>query len=349
VRRAVCAVLLVSATAIGWAAEERPPKDLTELSLEELMNLDALSVDVLGTHTHLGGEWMLGYEFRRVSMTGNLDGTTRLSNRDVLKRFDVSPTHMLMEMHMPMLMYAPSDDITLTGVLPYIRNSMNHVARDGTHPKEESEGIGDLDLDALFTVFRYRRWEHRLILDAGGSAPTGSIDERQGGERLKYSMQLGSGTFDVRPGVTYIGQSTNWTWMLETLEAIRFGRNSNGYRLGNRYRVNARGARRLANWLSVSAHLESWFWDNIHGADRTLDVMDEPGKDPHRQGGERVDLGVGVDLYLPLGLFTGRPVYNNKGPRFGFRVGFPVYQSLDGPQLATDWYFTVGGSWTFSF
>jgi len=349
VRRAVCAVLLVWATAIGWAAEERPPKDLTELSLEELMNLDALSVDVLGTHTHLGGEWMLGYEFKRVSMTGNLDGTTRLSNRDVLKRFDVSPTHMLMEMHMPMLMYAPSDDVTLTAMVPYLRNIMDHVTREGARFNEKSDGIGDLELDGLITVYRRARWAHRLIIDAGGSAPTGSIDAKQDNMRLEYPMQLGSGTFALRPGLTYLGQTEQWAWMAETVETIRVGKNGNGYRLGNQYRVDGRIARKLTNWLSVSTQAEGRLWENIHGADPELKISDEPTKDPNAQGGKRVDLSFGVNLYVPQGMLTGHPDYNNKGLRFAIQAGFPVYESLDGPQLGTDWFLSVGGSCTFTF
>ena len=48
-------------------------------------------------------------------------------------------------------------------------------------------------------------------------------------------------------------------------------------------------------------------------------------------------------------MLTGHPVYNNKGLRFAVQAGFPVYESLDGPQLGTDWFLSVGGSCTFTF
>jgi hypothetical protein len=36
-----------------------------------------------------------------------------------------------------------------------------------------------------------------------------------------------------------------------------------------------------------------------------------------------------------------------KGAKLAIEGGFPVYQSLDGPQLETDWLITAGLQWTF--
>jgi len=33
--------------------------------------------------------------------------------------------------------------------------------------------------------------------------------------RLEYPMQLGSGTFALRPGLTYLGQTERWAWVAE--------------------------------------------------------------------------------------------------------------------------------------
>lgn len=143
-RRAICALLLASVTTVGWADDlgqaQKPPTDLTELSLEELMNLDVLSINVLGTHTHLAGEWMFSYQYMFVSMDGNRDGTRRISDKNVLKKFEVAPTDMTMEMHMPMVMYAPSDDLTLMAMLPRVRNSMNHITREDVRSRRSLRG-----------------------------------------------------------------------------------------------------------------------------------------------------------------------------------------------------------------
>lgn len=349
VKSALGSLLLASTATLGSAelaqAQQRPA-DFTELSLEELLKLDVASLNVLGIHTHFAGQWMLSYKFMFERMEGNRDGTKRLGDGDVLQNFEVSPTDMDMEMHMAMVMYAPTDDLTLMGMLAYIRKSMDHVTRDGVRFPERSEGIGDLNVNALYTVYRYKRDRHRLILNAGMSFPTGSIDEKDfgpdpaaGRARLEYPMQLGSGTFDLLPGMTYIGQSNNWTWGGSVITTLRFGRNGHDYRLGNRYQLSTWAARKLTDWLSLSAQIDGQTWGNIHGADPGLDPKDEPTKDPNAQGGRRVDLLFGVNLYVPTGAVTGHA--------FAIQGGFPIYQSLDGPQLEVDWRLTVGWQWVF--
>ncbi len=249
-------------------------------------------------------------------------------------------------MHMPMVMYAPTDDLTLMAMLPIIRLSMDHKTKSGIRFTTKSEGIGDLKVEALYTFYRYRTWQQRFIFHAGLSFPTGSIDEKDflakraaGKKKLPYPMQLGSGTYDLSPGITYIGQTENWGWAAEFIPTIRPGRNSNGYRLGNRYDLGARLIRRLTDWLSTSLRLDGQIWENIHGADPDLDRTLVPTADPDRRAGKRVDLLLGFDLYAPKGKL--------KGHRLAIEGGLPIYQWLDGPQLETDWRLSVGWQWVF--
>ncbi len=92
------AILPLWADTSALAQETR--QDLTELTLEELMELDVLFVNVLGTHTHLAGEWMIGYRFMFMRMDGNRDGTNKLDTDEVLQSFPVTPENMNMAMHM---------------------------------------------------------------------------------------------------------------------------------------------------------------------------------------------------------------------------------------------------------
>ena len=341
--------LLVLLAFLGGAtvpAHAQPPTDLTKLSLQELMALDVISVDVLGSHVHPAGQWMVGYELMFENMDGNRDGTSRINHDRVLEGFATSPTKMTMQMHMAMLMYAPSNDLTLMAMLPYVLKSMDHVTRDGARFTERTEGFGDLELRAFYTLFRVREVQHRLLLNAGVSVPTGSINEKDTGPersmgraRLEYPMQLGSGTVDLLPGLTYLGQTANWAWGAEFVPTVRLGTNSNHYRLGNRYRLTAWGDRRVTDWFALSARLDGQRWDNIHGADPTLDPMDEPTKDPKLQGGDRIALLAGISFYVPRGPFQGQ--------RLAIEVGAPTYQSLNGPQLQTDLLVRVGWQWAF--
>ncbi len=347
--RTALLVLFLSAFPIVASAEyskkgQQPPTEFPDLSLEELMEVDVVPINILGTHTHLEGEWMLGYQFMFMNMDGSRDGTSRISDSDVLKDFKVTPTNMSMEMHMGMLMYAPSDDLTLMAMLPYTRLEMDHLTRTGVRFTTASEGIGDLEMTALYTFFRRDFDRHRLVLRAGLSVPTGSIDEKDRtpagpNQQLPYPMQLGSGTFDLRPGITYFGETEDWAWAAEVDGTIRLGENSNDYTLGDRLHLSAMGTRRLTDWLAPFVRLDGQVWGNIDGADPALDPTLVPTADPDRRGGTRVDLTVGVNLYAGEGIL--------KGHRLGIQGGLPIYQSLDGPQLETDWQVSIGWQWIF--
>ena len=80
-------------------------------------------------------------------------------------------------------------------------------------------------------------------------------------------------------------------------------------------------------------------WGNVDGADPALNPAMVPTADPDRRGGERIDLLAGVNLFRNEGKL--------KGNRISIEAGLPVYQSLDGPQLETDWIFKVAWQWAF--
>lgn len=323
----------------GPPAEAQEPTDYTTLSLEQLMTLDVIAVNVLGTHVHPAGEWMIGYEYMFDNMDGNLGGTHRVSCSKVLDAYNACPTDMTMQTHMVTLMYSPTNNLTLMGMLPYIIKSMNHVMTDGTRFSERSEGPGDVEVHALYTFFGTNDLRHRFILNGGMSFPTGSIDRSMDGNRLEYPMQLGSGTVDLMLGLTYLGQNELMAWGAEFDPTFRLGNNSNHYRLGNRYRLSGWGALKLTPSLSLSGRVDAESWRNIHGADPVLDPADEPTKDVSVQGGRRVDLMLGLNAYFASGGF--------KGLRLAIEAGAPVYQSLNGPQLQTTWLARVGLQWAF--
>src|SRR6266487_5849053 len=192
-----------------------PAQDLTGLSLEELYNLDVIQLNVIGGHTHPAGQIMFGYEFMFMDMGGHLSGTRDVSEAEILRHFPSASTGMTVEEHMVEVMYAPTNKLTVMAMLPIKRIDMDMVM-DGFHFTEHSAGVSDLQVLALYTVLGSVTKGHRLIINLGMSFPTGSIDEKNTimGEtfKLEYPMQLGSGTYDFRPGLTYLGESKKWAW-----------------------------------------------------------------------------------------------------------------------------------------
>jgi len=289
--------------------------------------------------TGQAGKWMVGYQFMSERMDGNLLGTGDISEATILKRFFAAPTDMTMQMHMGMVMYAPTDKLTLMALLPYVRKEMNHVTVDGARFAERTDGIGDIELRGMYAVYETEEPRQWLLLNGGVGLPTGSIDAEMGGMRLEYPMQIGSGTFSVLPGVTYLGQVLPWGWAADFGSTVRLGLNDNSYRLGNRYQLGVSITRQLEHSVSVSGGARGETWDNIRGSDSLLDPTDEPTKDPNLQGGKRLSALVGITSHPQKGFF--------KGQHFHFQAEVPLVQSLDGPQLKRSWIFRLG--WQVEF
>jgi hypothetical protein len=344
-RRRFCAaiiVMLISAHAVG--ADDPPhgePEDGATLWSSGRPDGHA-PIGVMGDHTHAAGEWMLSYRYMVMSMDGNRGRSGTKSLNDVLAEFPVAPTEMLMKMHMFGVMHAPTDDLTLMLMAPYIRKEMEHRTRTDVEFTTRSDGFGDIQLNGLYVLYRWAR--QQIHLNAGVSFPTGSIEERDdtpaaADAKLPYPMQLGSGTFDFLPGLTYLGQIDGWSWGAQALGTVRLGRNSSGYSLGDRVRFTVWGAQKLSRWLSTSLRLDGHLWGEIDGDDPDLNPAMVPTADPDRRGGERLDILVGINLY-------GRESWYD-GQRLAIEFGVPLYEALDSPQLEADWMLTAG--WQYAW
>lgn len=306
-------------------------------------------IGVMGEHLHGRGEWMLSYRYSRMEMDGNRNGTDRVGTTEVLRSFPVTPTAMDMEMHMFGVMYAPADLVTVTAMLPYVRKSMNHRTRTGRRFETSADGLGDLKLGALVRLWETEGYgmggasAHRLHANLGLSVPTGTTDAKDdtpmGFVRLPYPMQLGSGTVDLLPGLTWNGQAAGFTFGAQATGVLRTGRNGNGYRLGHAYELTSWLARPLVPWISASLRLD---WNqvfDIEGQDDRLNPRMIPTADPDLRAGRRLDVLLGLNFVVPKGPLVGH--------RLAVEFGLPVYQSLDGPQLETDWRLTAG--WQYAF
>jgi hypothetical protein len=160
---------------------------------------------------------MLSYRFMRMSMEGNRTGTESVTPEQVLLAYPVTPLRMPMNMHMFGIMIAPSDRVTLMGMLPIVSLEMDHRTQMGGEFTTEASGIGDLALTTLLEVHNANRLAFHPNL--GVRAPAGSIDEMDvtpasapNEAILPYPMQLGSGTWDLVGGGTYLGQSDRASW-----------------------------------------------------------------------------------------------------------------------------------------
>ncbi len=300
-------------------------------------------VGVMSDHTHDAGGVMLSYRYMYMSMNDNYIGRDKVSDAQMIspsgEGYLVTPTSMETNRHMLGGMWAPHDKITLMLMAPYVLKSMSHLRRDGLRFTTKSDGFGDLRLSSLINVMDIN--DHRINLNLGISAPTGSIKEKGfvpglGQTQLPYPMQLGSGSWDLLPGLTYLGQAGSWSWGAQFLANIRLETNNQDYRLGDEYSLTGWGAYRWSDWISTSLRVVGTSWDDIHGQDKGLVIPAAvvPTADPGLRGGERVDVLAGINFYMDKGWL--------KDHRLALEVGGPVYQDLSGPQLGNEWMLIVG-------
>jgi hypothetical protein len=292
---------------------------------------------VVGGMSPKQGAVMPVLQYMHMGMDGNRDGTSSVSTAEVLAQFPVAPLNMDVDMLMSGVMYGVTDDISVMAMIPYVWKSMDHVTRSGIDFTTQSEGFGDLRLIGGYDV--YNMGSHTINLSAGLSFPTGSTDERDDTpaapeQLLPYPMQIGSGTFDLLPGITYTGRSEDWSWGGQFNAVVRLGENGDDYTLGNIYNASIWGARRWSDWVSSSVRLTGEVVENIDGADPRLNPMMVPTADPNLRAGNFLSVGLGLNFMVPSG-----PV---AGVRLSVEGTVPIVQDLDGPQIERDYMILAG-------
>lgn len=321
-------------------------------------------VGVMGEHLHRQGEWMLSYRYGYRDMAGNRAGETELSPEriiaDTINRFSgiagqaanlrIVPTKTVIDLHLFGAMFAPADWLTLIAMGVYIEKSMEHVTFNGAGSGRigtfttKSSGIGDSKIAALIRL--YDAGNHRIHLNAGLSLPTGSNEKRGDvllpngsvkNTRLPYPMQLGSGTVDLLPGVTYTGTLNRLAWGAQYKGTFRTG-NDAGYSLGNKQNISGWFSYLWRPWISTSARLSYAHTGRIDGIDPHI-VGPVQTADPDNAGGDIVTLHLGINLAGQSGI--------TRGHRLAAEAGIPIHRDLNGLQLETD--LTVIAGWQYAF
>lgn len=307
-------------------------------------------IGVMGDHLHKQGEWMLSYRAMDMAMDGLLDGSDQVSAATVTGtmmapgRYTVAPTRMEMTMQMLGAMYAPTDRVTLMAMVPYTTLDMDHVTRMGRGFTTRSSGWGDVKLGGLIGLYRSPDDSRQLHLNLGVSLPTGSIDEKDdtpamADAKLPYSMQLGSGSYDLLPGITYQSYVGAYNWGAQLSATLPTGRNDNDYRLGNTAVLTSWISRHVNKAFAYSLRATIESQGKIDGRRSDLNPAMVTTADTDNYGGDRMSLSWGINSYIPAGAL--------KGHRFALEFTLPVYQNLNGIQLEREPHLSAG--WQLAF
>ncbi len=257
-----------------------------------------------------------------------------------LDSYPVAPLSLANMTHEVTIAYGFSENLTLVGDIGYSQRRREQLTEGGLFYVTDANDLGDLRVTALYKAFE--EGPYRAHLQVGALIPTGTSDVQAetpfstpGKEALPYDMRPGAGTFGVEPGMTIEAQNEFGTVGVQFTGLLRFGTNSLDYGLGNQYEGNAWAAYRMNKFFSISARAHYLKWGGIDGADPALDMSRDPGNDAYFLAGERLDVPVGINLYLPEGS-------RFAGHRLALEFIFPAHQQYDGPQLGASWGIVAG-------
>ncbi len=310
-------------------------------------------ISIMGDHTHDKGKWMVSYNFERMHMQENRQGTSSISPEAIATTISnpnappntlrVVPTRMDMNMHMLGAMYGLSDKITLMAMAMYMQKEMDHITFSGAtgttrlgHFTTNSSGLGDSSLTGIYNL--HKSPNHNVNISLGISAPTGSIKEEdqvltptntRPTLRLPYSMQLGSGTWDALPNITYIGHNDKWSWGAQYNATIRLeSENNQGYQWGDTHKLTSWVGYKFSEKLSTTILASLETQGKIKGVDANITAPVQTSN-PNNYGGKTAELGASFTYHPNITIL--------KGLELGAQITLPIYQDLNGVQLEQSW------------
>lgn len=167
--------------------------------------------------------------------------------------------------------WAPHARIFVAANVPGLRREIGRV----NLRREQSFGLGDIELRAKAFVWQDRAWSprHLLAVNAALKFPT-AIDQRDGGGTLlPLELQAGTGSFDPSVGISYAW--FGFPWMVYTS-------------LGGVYPTRGRYAFRASPSLRMTAAVQysvtKWFAPRL-GLDLRVDGVGEENGAPARDSG----------------------------------------------------------------
>ncbi|HCH19786.1 MAG TPA: alpha-amylase [Cellvibrionales bacterium] len=285
-------------------------------------------IGVMGDHMHKRGEWMFSYRRMTMTMEDNLQRDQAISANDILQEYNMAPLKMNTTMDMLGAMYAPSDKLTLILMVNYLEKEMDSTMDMGMGMlmpmNTKSSGWGDTKISALLSLHNGN--SNGLHVNLGASIPTGSTTKSNNmGKRLAYPMQLGSGTYDLEPGITYNGKNDFLKWGGQIKGVFHLSDNDEGYTLGDQVTASSWASYRVNPWLATAIRLTYTYTKNIDGTDGSIDANMSPPARRNNYGGDRFDVSIGITL---LGT---KP--EHRGHQIGIEYTTTIDQEANGIQM----------------
>ena len=275
----------------------------------------------------------LNYRFSRMGAQGLKFGPDPFPELDALDLYTYVPLDKTVDVHTVGLGFGVTDELTLVASGGWISKSRT-AANEDVFFMNETSVVSDLEVDALWQVYGLGAW--RAHVQLGVIAPLGSVEERgdfpdASNVQLPYDMQIGTGSWSLVPAIG--GQVMNEAGSVGGLIRGIFPLmdNDRDYRAAVKADLRLWGAYRFSDFVSVSGGVRATATEAIRGG---LETLRDPGDLGLAFASKRVDLPLGVNLYMASGPLAGH--------RIGLEAVWTVHEDVDGPTIASDWAFILG-------
>ncbi len=284
-------------------------------------------IGVMADHAHNKGGVMLSYRYMTMTMSDMLNDSNDASVDDYFSEtsYMMAPSKMKKTVHMLGAMYAVSDFLSLTMMIPQIKNEMTMIKKMGrTEVDSISQGMGDIKISSLFKIKEDE--SSRFITGVGILIPTGSINEEDNETKLAYGMQLGTGSYGLNLTMTYTKMCGAWTLGSQLDLKTYLNENSNDYKLGNQYQANLWIIHSLNDNFNISTRIMQKNIDPIQSTEESVSSMSS-SYNPKAQHGIRSFVFLGIDYTNSMFL---------KGHRLALEYGKPISHQVAGYQLKSE-------------
>ena len=306
-------------------------------------------IGIMSDHLLNKGKSMISIRYMKMSMDQNYLGSNKISDQLILelpnptgmpKNLSVVPQEMDMDMVMLGGMYAPSDYITLMGMIMLEQKSMDlrsykpMITRDMVGDfTMRSSGLSSISMSLLFKILDRdgSKFHAQLGMENSSSkndlkdnmlTPMGAVNEMI----LPYGMQLGDESYTLLSALIY--SKTYEIWKFSSQIKSRINVKNDQWNFGDSYETNLWLQRDLNQITAWSLRLKFQDIGSIKGNDKNISAPVQTSN-PFNYGGKILTSGIGLNIMLPKG-------------SVGLELYKPITQDLHGPQMGMNWGLQVG-------
>ena len=307
-------------------------------------------IGVMGDHFHKSGEKMISARFSKMQMEGNVLNGNDINNHSLIttqdnpfaaisgapNKLSVVPEKMDMEMLMLGGMYAPSDDVTLMGMMMFMTNKMNLKTYKGMMARDflgsfqtSSKDISNISFSVLYKLTKSD--QSRMHLEIGLDKSVGDDDRKHKiltptntimSIVMPYAMQNDKAMRLVF-GLTNSSNFKNL--VIGSQFRMKYVIDDKAWAFGDKYEFSTWVQKSLNDDLSFSTRLQFINQNKLSGSNPAI-TSPVQSANPLNYGGRVLNLGLGLNtLFNFLG--------GTHKDRFGVEILLPLSENKNGLQM----------------